>query len=289
MSEAMSRYMTTVLKYPLLTKEQEILLARQVQAWVTAENPDKKTVRIGRKAYEKLINCNLRLVISVARRYTNRCKLTEMLDIVQEGNIGLSHGVKKFDPERGYALSTYVYWWIRQAITRYLSTNDRLIKLPSHAVDMLAKMRSWTPLFQEEHGRAPTLEECAEFCGTNPRRMADYLERATDAGSLDRIVSDDSDMALIDCVSYDNDIMEELENNYDRERIGRMLDMLPWEEASLIRDFYGIDRTERITFNEMGKRQGVSRERMRQKFNRAIMKLRTIYSKQTRGGLSGEV
>ena len=111
----------------------------------------------------------------------------------------------------------------------------------------------------------------------------------TDAGSLDRIVSDDSDMALIDCVSYDNDIMEELENNYDRERIGRMLDMLPWEEASLIRDFYGIDRTERITFNEMGKRQGVSRERMRQKFNRAIMKLRTIYSKQTRGGLSGEV
>ena len=80
--------MTTVLKYPLLNKEQEILLARQVQAWVTADAPDRKTERAGRRAYEKLINCNLRLVISVARRYTNRCKLTEMLDIIQEGNIG---------------------------------------------------------------------------------------------------------------------------------------------------------------------------------------------------------
>ena len=287
MSEAMSRYMTTVLKYPLLNKEQEILLARQVQAWVTADEPDRKIERQGRRAYEKLINCNLRLVISVARRYTNRCKLTEMLDIIQEGNIGLAHGVKKFDPERGYALSTYVYWWIRQAITRYLSTNDRLIKLPSHAVDMLAKMRSWTPLFQEEHGRAPTLEECAEYCGTNPRRMADYLERATDAGSLDRIVSDDSDMALIDCVSYDSDIMEDLENNYDRERLASMLNQLPWEDSSLIRDFFGIDRTERLTFSEMGKRKGVSRERMRQKFNKSMMKLRAIYSKQTRGGITG--
>ena len=113
------------------------------------------------------------------------------------------------------------------------------------------------------------------------RRMADYLERATDAGSLDRIVSDDSDMALIDCVSYDSDIMEELENNYDRERIAELLHKLNWDEANLIRDFYGIDRTERLTFSEMGKRQGVSRERMRQKFNKAIMKLRTVYSRTT--------
>lgn len=287
MSDAMSRYMSTVLKYPLLNKEQEILLARQVQAWVTADAPDRKTVRVGRRAYEKLINCNLRLVISIARRYSNRCKLTEMLDIIQEGNIGLAHGVKKYDPERGYALSTYVYWWVRQAITRYLSTNDRLIKLPSHAVDMLAKMRAWTPIFQEAHGRAPTLEECAEYCGTNPKRMADYLERASDASSLDRIVSDDSDLALVDCVGTDSDLMEELEDSYERERISGLLDKLDPDDRNLIKDFYGIDRVEKLTFSEMGKRQGVSRERMRQKFNRAVMKLRTIYSVQTRGGLSG--
>ena len=287
MSEAMSRYMTTVLQYPLLNKHQEILLARQVQAWVTAENPDKKTVRVGRRAYEKLINCNLRLVISVARRYTNRCKLTEMLDIIQEGNMGLAHGIKKFDPERGYALSTYVYWWIRQAISRYLSTNDRIIKLPSHAVDMIAKMRSWTPLFKAEHGREPTLEECAEYCGTNPRRMSDYLQRATDAGSLDRMVSDDGDMALIDCVSDGEDIMQEIEDNYSRELISGMLEQLPWEDAELIRNFFGIDKIERLSFSEMGKRTGVSRERMRQRFNKAMLKLRTVYSRQTPGGLRG--
>ena len=138
----------------------------------------------------------------------------------------------------------------------------------------------------EEH---PHWKNVRNTAAPIPERMADYLERATDAGSLDRIVSDDSDMALIDCVSYDTDIMEELEDNYERERIAELLDKLDWESASLIRDFYGIDRTERLTFSEMGKRQGVSRERMRQRFNKAIMKLRTVYSRTTVGGLSGWV
>ena len=138
----------------------------------------------------------------------------------------------------------------------------------------------------DEHPHWKSVRSTAEPMS---KRMADYLERATDAGSLDRIVSDDSDMALIDCVSYDTDIMEELEDNYERERIAELLDKLDWESASLIRDFYGIDRTERLTFSEMGKRQGVSRERMRQRFNKAIMKLRTVYSRTTVGGLSGWV
>ena len=278
--------MTTVVKYPLLNKEQEILLSRQVQAWINDPNPTPRVKRQGERAYQKLINCNLRLVISIARRYLNRCRRTDMLDIIQEGNIGLAHGIKKFDPERGYALSTYVYWWIRQAITRYLSTNDRLIKLPSHAVDMLSKMRSWAPLFMEEHGRSPTIEECAEFCGTNPKRMADYMERASDASSLDRVVCDDSELSLIDCVSFGTDIMEELEASYDRERVIEMLERLPHEEAEIIRCFFGIDTPERKTFMQMGKEQGVSRERMRQKFNKAMLKLRMIYSKLTIGGLN---
>ena len=124
MIDAFSSYLNQTSRYPLLTKEQEIILARQVQAWINAENPTETEIRAGKRAYEKLINCNLRLVVSVAKRFSNRIKRSEMLDLVQEGNCGLAHGIKKFDPEQGYALSTYVYWWIRQSISRYLSCGD---------------------------------------------------------------------------------------------------------------------------------------------------------------------
>ena len=159
--EGFSAYLKDIGKYPLLNKNQEILLARQVQAWVNGVNLSPREQKRGERAYHKLINCNLRLVVSIAKRYTNKCKRAELFDLVQEGNMGLAHGIKKFDPERGYALSTYVYWWIRQSITRYLSTYDRVIRLPSHAVELLGKLRGWTPVFENVHGRKPTIEECA--------------------------------------------------------------------------------------------------------------------------------
>ena len=96
--DGFSEYLKDIVRYPLLSKEQEILLARQIQVWVTAENPTEKQIKVGKRAYQKLINCNLRLVVSIAKRYTLRSKRTEMFDIVQEGNIGLAHGIKKFNP-----------------------------------------------------------------------------------------------------------------------------------------------------------------------------------------------
>ena len=162
--DTFSDYLAEIGRYPLLTKSQEIMLARQVQVWLTAEEPTPKQVRMGKRAYDKLIKCNLRLVVSIAKKFRTRVSKAELLDLVQEGNIGLSHGVKKFDPERGYAMSTYVYWWIRQGITRYLSCSDRIIRLPSHAGEMLAKLRKWTPNFFLIHGRAPTLQESADYC-----------------------------------------------------------------------------------------------------------------------------
>ena len=133
MVDTTADYLAEIGRYPLLTKSQEIMLARQVAIWVADDNLTAKQRRIGRRAYEKLMNCNLRLVVSIAKKFRNRVGKAEMLDLIQEGNIGLSHGIKKFDTERGYALSTYVYWWIRQGITRYLSCSDRIIRLPSHA------------------------------------------------------------------------------------------------------------------------------------------------------------
>ena len=156
MSDTFADYLAEIGRYPLLSKSQEIMLARQVQIWVADPEATAQQKRMGKRAYEKLINCNLRLVVSVAKKFRSRVGKAELLDLVQEGNIGLSHGIKKFDPERGYALSTYVYWWIRQGITRYLSCSDRVIRLPSHAGEVLAKLRAWTPGFFLIHGRGPT-------------------------------------------------------------------------------------------------------------------------------------
>ena len=128
-SDSLAQYLREAARYPLLDKSQEILLARQVQTWLHDENATPRQKKAGQRAYEKLIKCNLRLVVSVAKRFSGRIKRSEMLDIVQEGNCGLAHGIKKFDPERGYALSTYVYWWIRQSVSRYLSCSDRVIRL----------------------------------------------------------------------------------------------------------------------------------------------------------------
>ena len=138
--------------------------------------------------------------------------------------MGLAHGIKKFDPERGYALSTYVYWWIRQSVSRYLSCSDRVIRLPSHAVEMLAKIRAWSPTFQESHGRMPTLEECAEYCKTSPERMRLYMDNANDSISLDsRVSAMENDSALIDLVAGESNLMEDLELVVRADFIDQML------------------------------------------------------------------
>ena len=188
----MSQYIADITRYPLLTKHQEIVLARQMHVWLHDENATPQQKRAGKRAYEKLINCNLRLVVSIAKRYVQRSKRTDLLDIIQEGNLGLAYGLKKFDPERGYALSTYIYWWIRQGITRYLAGNDRMIRLPSGAWEILNKVRYWIPQFQLEHGRVPTIEECAEYCNTTENRMRGYMMHLADCGSSDAFRSADA-------------------------------------------------------------------------------------------------
>ena len=273
-----TQYLQWASRYPLLTKNQEILLARQVQAWVGKEHPTPREVRIGRRAYEKLIKCNLRLVVSIAKRYAPRIKKSEIMDVVQEGNLGLAHGVKKFDPERGYALSTYIYWWVRQAITRYLNCNDRIIRLPIHAVEALNKIRVWRPLFIEEHGRPPTLEECAEYTGMSVNKIEEYLRRCDDAGSLDHKLKDDTEATLLDMIADEASQMQ-AEDVHDEERVYlmlRMVDNLPEHEKEVIKGLFEIDGTKLKTLKDLGKELGFSRERARQKREQALRRLRVM-------------
>ena len=269
-------YLAEIGRYPLLTKTQEIMLARQVQVWLNTEDPTPKQVRIGKRAYEKLVNCNLRLVVSVAKKFRTRVTKAEMLDLIQEGNMGLSHGVKKYDPERGYAISTYVYWWIRQGITRYLSCNDRVIRLPSHAGETLAKLRKWTPDFFLIHGRAPTLQESADYCEVSLEKMQLYIDNIFDAGSLDsKVTHTDGDTTLLSLVSNeDDDLLARVETSVRLEAMDSLLERLKPDERELVCRYYGVDEEAPMTLLALAKEKGISRERVRQKIAKSMRRLR---------------
>ena len=278
--DTFNSYLRDIGRYPLLTKDQEIILARQVKAWIEGDNPSPQVVKRGQRDYQKLVNCNLRLVVSIAKRYTNKCKRTELSDLVQEGSMGLAHGVKKFDPERGYALSTYVYWWIRQSITRYLATHDRVIRLPSHAVELLTKLRNWTPMFQNTHGRKPTIEECADFCKISPNRLQEYIDRSNDAVSLDsRINSTDDDVMLIDSVSSDFNLFDEVSWGIDLEKVEGILCKLQPRERYVVECSFGLGTNPPMTFQAISKELGISRERTRNIFHSSVRKLRMYFRK----------
>jgi len=275
--DGFSEYIKDILRYPLLDKHQEIILARQVQTWVSSEQPTPKQQKVGLRAYHKLINCNLRLVVSIAKRYTPHARRTEMFDIVQEGNMGLAHGIKKFDPERGYALSTYVYWWIRQSITRYLSCHDRMIRLPSHAVELLSKIRAWKPKFYMSHGRYPTLQELADFCKISPERLRDYLERSDDAVSLDRTMPGmDNDVSLLEGISNGEHPMDNLDMLLSADEVFSLLEHLTELDRQIVIGAYGLDGKEPRTFMQMSRDMSISRERVRQRCHRSLSRLRVL-------------
>jgi RNA polymerase sigma factor (sigma-70 family) len=284
--DGFSQYLKDIVRYPLLNKEQEILLARQVQVWVTSENPTAKEIKAGKRAYQKLINCNLRLVVSIAKRYTLRSKRTEMFDIVQEGNIGLAHGIKKFDPERGYALSTYVYWWVRQSISRYLSYHDRMIRIPSHAGEILTKLRQWRPQFELSHGRPPTLEESAEYCAITPKRLREYLESSEDCLSLDKVgVGLDSDHTLLELITDGEHPMEKLDNIFCGDTVDRLLMTLSPVDRTIVERVFAFDGGETQTYIKISKDLGMSRERVRQRYHKALRKLHVLAKIGTCGPL----
>lgn len=278
MADALGEYLADIGRYPLINKEQEILLTRQMREWLDAPEPSAALERRGKRAYHKLVNCNLRLVVSVAKRYTSRLVKTDLLDLIQEGNIGLAHGIKKFDPERGYALSTYVFWWIRQAITRYLSYHERTIRLPYGAVQALGKLRSWIPVFRAQHGRLPTQAECAEHCEISVDRVREYMLHLNDCISTDsKVRSADSDTTYMDLIAdVTQDPMEDIQWSMGLDSLDSLLGSIPETDQALVRELYGLTGAPAKTMSQVGRESGLSRERVRQKHTRALVKLRLV-------------
>lgn len=192
--DAIQSYLNEIGRYPLLTKAQEVMLGTQIQAWMMIREKDKSTytdeerkiAKIGMRAREKFIKCNLRLVVNIARKYTGRCSSLDLMDLVQEGNVGLARAVEKFDPTRGYAMSTYAYWWIRQAIQRSMQCADLTIRLPIGVHDATFKINKAVEQLTKELGREPSINEISEVSDLSIDEIKNALLAPRASSSLDK-------------------------------------------------------------------------------------------------------
>jgi RNA polymerase primary sigma factor len=262
-STALTLYMREVGQVRLLTAEEEIDLARKVQKG----NP---------KARELMIRANLRLVVKIAREYENLG--LPLLDLINEGNIGLMAAVERFDPTKGAKLSTYSSWWIKQAIRRALANQSKTIRLPVHMVDKIYNMKKTALKLQEAFGREPTDPELAAELGLSVRQVRDMRSFAIRPASLDAPIGDDESGNLADIVSDENasSPYQQLEDKTITDMLGSLVDRLQPREADILRYRFGLDGGQERTLEEVGVKFGVTRERIRQLQNLALRKLRRM-------------
>ena len=259
-------YLHEISQYPLLTPEEELRLAREMTTG-TAESR--------RLARRRLVESNLRLVVSIAGHYRGRG--LSLQDLIQEGNIGLQNGIERFDWHKGYRLSTYIYWWIRQAMTRALANDSRTIRLPVHAGEMLRSAAQAEQDLMAEVGRPPTLREVAQRLGVQPERLRTIRFAASVPESLDAPLTTDTSLTRADSVADDSadDELEFAEAASDlRDCISAALDRLPERERDVVKLHYGVGIPGTCTLAEIGERIGVTRERARQIEGQAMRRLR---------------
>ncbi|MFE0728044.1 RNA polymerase sigma factor [Streptomyces antibioticus] len=299
-SDLFRQYLREIGRIPLLTAAEEVELARRVEAGLFAEEKlgstpdldsqlavdlDRLVVR-GRMAKRRLIEANLRLVVSVAKRYVGR-GLT-MLDLVQEGNLGLIRAVEKFDYARGYKFSTYATWWIRQAMSRALADQARTIRVPVHVVELINRVVRVQRRMLQERGYEPTPEEVADQLDLAPERVGEVLRLAQEPVSLHAPVGEEDDVALGDLIE-DGDAASPVESAAFlllREHLEAVLSTLGERERKVVQLRYGLVDGRARTLEEIGRIFGVTRERIRQIESKTLNKLRDhAFADQLRGYL----
>ncbi|ALG07969.1 sigma-70 family RNA polymerase sigma factor [Kibdelosporangium phytohabitans] len=281
-------YLNGIGKTALLTAAQEVELAKRIEAGVFAQhmlecNPQlpaqrrmdlKSLIRDGHVAKNHLLEANLRLVVSLAKRYTGRGM--PLLDLIQEGNLGLIRAVEKFDYTKGFKFSTYATWWIRQAITRGMADQGRTIRLPVHLVEQVNKLARIKRDLHQQLGREATHDELAKESGLSVTKVADLLDHARDPVSLDMPVGAEEDAPLGDFIedSEATDAEGAVISGLLQDDLRRVLATLDEREQHVIRLRYGIDDGQPRTLDQIGKRFGLSRERVRQIEREVMSKLR---------------
>ena len=301
-SDPVRMYLQQIGRYPLLTSQQEVELAMQMEAGIRADEKLatatdlsvdervflERAVRQADKARKRLVEANLRLVVSIAKRYVG--KGLSLLDLIQEGNLGLIRAVEKFDYRKGFKFSTYATWWIRQAVTRALADQARTIRVPVHMIETINKLAQTQRALMQELGREPTIQEVANEMEMAPDRITELRRIALDPVSLETRIGESDDSTLADFVK-DNDANVPVEAASFRllqEYLGLALEGLSERERQVLIMRYGLADGKVRTLEEVGAFFNVTRERVRQIETKALAKLRQpARSRRLQGYLEG--
>src|SRR5216684_1547663 len=263
----LKRYLQEIGQFALLTPQQEIALAGKIKNGDVA-------------ARERMITANLRLVVTIARDYTNLG--LPLLDLISEGNIGLTKAVERFDPAKGAKLSTYAMWWIKQSIKRALANQSKTIRLPVHLVDKVAKVRRVSLQMSDELGREPTDDELGEELGIAGEKVARLRSLGIRPASLDAPIADDDSTEFSESVGDEGaqTPFEWLRDKNLRSEVDGLIALLDSREKKILSQRFGLDGGKAKTLEDVGKDFGITRERIRQLQNIALAKLRRALSKK---------
>jgi RNA polymerase sigma factor (sigma-70 family) len=278
-ADAMRDYLEAISRYPLLSTQQEIQLARKIAQYMELRDntsptlAEQRLIKAGLKARATMVNCNLRLVVHIAKRYTGRIKSMDMLDLCQEGNIGLQRAAEKFDASRGYKFSTYAYWWIRQSLKRAIDSKERMIKIPIHIIDRTFKALQIETEYMKEHGRKPSKTELAQVMGLTIEQLLALVDCNSAHISLDELITDDGNSLLDLIASPEVDIDFDLDRS--KEHVQLALSYLTDMEQDMINKRYNED----LTLTAIAKEHNVCRERIRQRMARTHRRLNRLMSK----------
>ena len=293
-------YLREIGRVPLLSREEEIVYGKQVQQmmvileakealrkeidhepslaeWAARVNQSETELNRlmvqGRRAKQKMIEANLRLVVAIAKKYQKRNM--EFLDLIQEGTLGLERGVEKFDPTRGYKFSTYAYWWIRQAITRAIAQQGRTIRLPIHITEKLNKIKKVQRELAQKLGRSPTPVEIAQELELEPAQIREYLNMARQPVSLDVRVGDNQDTELQEMLEDDGPSPEYYTTQeFLRQDLNNLLAELTLQQRQVVALRFGLEDGNEMSLAKVGERLNLSRERVRQLEHQALAHLR---------------